>query len=221
MQSLWLGKKPYLEVLGLAQSCDNFPSILGSESPTCITVGRRSADFHSELRPDCPPHIPVYKVDRGGHATLHNPGQLIIYPIIQLSDHSLSVRDYICALGKTTVRLLEEHGIEAHTILDSKLGEPGIYTAAGKIGFIGVRISRGITTHGISLNVNNDLQEFSYIRSCSVWGQAMDSIKEQGSNPSLESLFFQWTKLFSQSFDLTQCAPPTNVKSGNFKPLRA
>lgn len=220
MKTHWLGLCPYLDAVRLAATAEA-PTIVGSENLTCITLGRRSDLLSVEVHTDCPKELPIYTVDRGGHATLHNPGQLVIYPTLRLADHQLSVRDYVCTLAKTTVQLLENHGIRAYAITDPKQGEPGIYTGAGKIGFMGVRISRGVTSHGVSINVRNQLTDFAYIRSCSVWGQKMDSFLNQGVDQPLDKLFFEWAELFSQSFDLTQCVPTSNVKPGNFKPLRA
>jgi lipoyl(octanoyl) transferase 2 len=137
----------------------------------------------------------VVESPRGGQATLHAPGQLVIYPCVDLGRMGLGVRDYVCLLEKTTIRFLADQGIEAWRGGD----EPGVYTAKGKIAFFGIRVSRGMASHGLAINAFNDLELFNWIRSCGKDAERFDSLKLSGREPSfsLEQLFHRWLQEFS------------------------
>lgn len=150
------------------------PVILGFEFQPVITIGKRGrADEDLKTSEESIRHRgwEVAYVDRGGHATLHNPGQLVIYPVASLHALKWGVRDYICWLQKTTRETLASIGIESF-----EGDEPGLYTKNGKIAFFGVRIAKGITQHGLSVNVSNDLGAFSLIRSCGRNGERFDCV---------------------------------------------
>lgn len=168
--------------------------ILGLEHEGVVTLGKRgNADEdlvwdEGELRRH---RLEVQKIDRGGQATLHSRGQLVIYPILPLMQVGLSVRAYVDLLQETTIRLLAKYGIEA-----KRGDEPGLYTAQGKIAFCGIRVERGATRHGISLNVRNDLSLFAGIRSCGCSQARLDSMENHRADLSLEKLFAEWTEIF-------------------------
>jgi lipoate-protein ligase B len=136
----------------------------------------------------------VVESPRGGQATLHAPGQLVIYPCVDLGRMGLGVRDYVCLLEKTTIRFLAHQGIEAWRGGD----EPGVYTAKGKIAFFGIRVSRGMASHGLAINVSNDLELFNWIRSCGKEAESFDAVAlsarqdENGPGTGLETLFHLW-----------------------------
>ena len=109
-----------------------------------------------------PGDIPVIQVDRGGQVTYHGPGQLMMYPLIDLRRAGLGVRDLVTALEQSVVDLASEYGIEASTRADA----PGVYVAGAKIAAIGLRIRRGASFHGMALNVDVDLEPFSRINPC-------------------------------------------------------
>ncbi len=208
---VWLGTCDYQEALDWHERLP-VDRILGSENHLCVTLGKRAGALAVEVGAASATHVPLHFVDRGGHATLHNLGQLVIYPKIELSAYDLGVRDYVCGLQKVTTRLLAEYGITA----SSDRPEPGLFTSEGKIGFVGVRIRRGVTSHGLSLNVKNDLADFARIRSCGAWGQQVASMAThlgQENGLSLEALFHRWCALFSQWLEpsLTSVKAPTNV----------
>lgn len=137
-------------------------------------------------------NIQCYKVDRGGHATFHSPGQLVIYPILKLSSHGLTVRDYLCALQETTIEFFKQSGIKTHAKDDS----PGIYTDKGKIAFFGIRIKKGVAFHGLSINVSNEMEDFSLIRSCGLNSESFDQMSFYGVSDSLEQLFLHWVRIW-------------------------
>jgi lipoyl(octanoyl) transferase len=107
-------------------------------------------------------HIPIIQSDRGGQVTYHGPGQLLFYVLIDLKRHAKSIRDLVCALEKSTIKLLSEYHIPAH----AKTNAPGVYVADAKIASIGLRVRKGYTYHGLSLNIDMDLQPFEWINPC-------------------------------------------------------
>jgi lipoyl(octanoyl) transferase len=165
-------------------------SIIGLEHPTVITLGYR-AEPSMELARESE-LIPVLKVHRGGLATLHSEGQLVIYPIIQLKKYHLGVKDYVQLLLGCTQQLLSDFGVTAR--LDTEA--VGLYTKKGKIAFCGIQVKNGTTLHGLSLNVTNDLSLFSTIRSCGVTNPVFDRLFDHGVQVSLETLFHRWSRIF-------------------------
>jgi lipoyl(octanoyl) transferase len=140
--------------------------------------------------------IEVRDTDRGGRVTYHGPGQLVAYPIVSLRPYGDDVLEYVRRLERVTVGALAEHGVQAGPIE----GLTGVWTsppgrtvevAAGsgpvpaapaearKIGSIGVHVSRGVTTHGLAVNFNNDLQPFEWIVPCGIEGVAMTSLSRE------------------------------------------
>lgn len=214
MRKIWLGLTDYNKALQACREAEPL-SIVGSENHPTITLGRRSLAAANETRHNLPNKFEVCRVDRGGHATLHNPGQLVIYPRLHLPSLELGVRDYVSLLGRTTVQVLNDLGIASECSLDGQLREPGIYTDQGKIAFVGVRIERGMTSHGVSINVSNELADFQWIRSCSIWDQPVASLKSLGIERSPSQVFEQWcgafNRLLPQSFSLTPKPHLSNV----------
>lgn len=116
-----------------------------------------------------PGDIPVVKVDRGGQVTYHGPGQLVVYPLIDLRRAGLGVRDLITQLEQSVIRCLAHYGILAAT----RPGAPGVYVNEAKIASVGIRVRRGASYHGLSFNINMDLEPFSRINPCGYAGLAM------------------------------------------------
>ncbi|MFO1257934.1 MAG: lipoyl(octanoyl) transferase LipB [Gammaproteobacteria bacterium] len=109
-----------------------------------------------------PHNIPVLQSDRGGQVTYHGPGQLMIYPLLELKRYGLGVRDAVDLLENLVVKLLQSYDIQARG--DQKAR--GVYVGDAKIASIGLRIRKGYSYHGLSLNVKMDLTPFSYINPC-------------------------------------------------------
>jgi len=167
----------------------------GFEFQPVITLGKRAQKESDLLESEIlikEKGFSVRHVDRGGEATLHAPGQLVVYPIVNLRELNMGARNYIEGLQITTMRLLNAYGIECGV----KSGCPGVYTARGKIAFIGVRIQRGVSTHGLSINVRNDLNDFQSIRSCGVQRATLDRMIDWNADASNNILFQQWSELF-------------------------
>lgn len=131
--------------------------------------------------------IEVLDTDRGGLVTYHGPGQLVAYPIIDLTPLGGDVHEYVRGLETVMIGALAEHGVGAQTIdgltgvwTDGPAPVPGLVGAARKIGSIGVHVSKGITTHGLAVNVDNDLQPFEWVIPCGIEGVSMTSIAREG-----------------------------------------
>jgi lipoyl(octanoyl) transferase len=129
-----------------------------TEHESVFTLGLNTAPEHLLA----PGDIPVVQVDRGGQVTYHGPGQLMIYPLIDVQRAGLGIRDLVTALEQCVVDLAAEYGIVAASRCDA----PGVYVDGVKLASIGLRIRRGSSFHGMALNVDVDLEPFSRINPC-------------------------------------------------------
>lgn len=195
MIAKWQGLLPYREGLLLQNQMwsetlqDGLTRIIGCEHPAVITLGKRS---HPELDLK-PTNLESILIDRGGQATLHSPGQLVIYPIVHLRQHQIAVRDFVHELLLATQKNLADYGVTSFERPES----PGLYTESGKIVFCGLRIERGVSRHGLSINLNNDLVLFDHIRSCGVESAPLDSVqKNLIRNVSTSDFFASWLEHF-------------------------
>jgi lipoate-protein ligase B len=151
------------------------------EHPPVITLGRRprpeqhllaSAEDLARLS------VELVHTDRGGDITFHGPGQIVAYPILRLADHGLSVGGYVRALEHAVIAALGELGVSARRIQ----GAVGIWTGPesrqAKICAIGVRVRRGVSMHGLALNVETDLSYFNLIVPCGLTGKTVTSLRQ-------------------------------------------
>lgn len=129
-----------------------------TEHPPVFTMGVNASNEHLLA----PGDIPVVKIDRGGQVTFHGPGQLMIYPLIDLRRAGLGVRTLVTALEQSVVDLVAEHNIKAAARADA----PGVYVDGNKLASIGLRIRRGASFHGMALNVDIDMEPFTRINPC-------------------------------------------------------
>jgi len=129
-----------------------------TEHPPVFTLGMNASRDHVIA----PGDIPVIQVDRGGQVTYHGPGQLMIYPLIDLKRAKLGVRDLVTALEQCVVDLVGEFDIAAASRKDA----PGVYVQGNKIASVGLRVRRGASFHGMALNIDVDLEPFSRINPC-------------------------------------------------------
>ena len=139
-------------------------TVLILEHPPVVTLGVRK-DLNQLLVAEeilKQRGIELVKVRRGGGCTAHNPGQVVLYPIIKLPSLGLGVNDYIRELEAVGIELLEQLGVTA----ESRAGLPGLWTGRRKIGSIGVRVRRQVTYHGMAINIKNDLSIFETIVPC-------------------------------------------------------
>ena len=183
MAELWvttLGEVPYLEALDLqrrlrdARQADAIPdTLLLLEHPPVYTRGRRAtegdlpmgADWYRERG------IEIADSDRGGQVTYHGPGQLVGYPIMRVA----SVHEFVATMEGAIVSALAEEGVLAQV----RDGLTGVWAGDAKIASIGIHVSRGVTTHGFAVNVDNDLEPFEWIHPCGMDGARMTSVSRE------------------------------------------
>jgi lipoyl(octanoyl) transferase len=170
-----------------ARQEDAIPDVLLLlEHPPVYTRGRRStpdelpmADEWYEMQ-----GIEVRDTDRGGRVTYHGPGQLVCYPVVSLRPYGDDVHEHVRRLERVAISALDDHGVSAETVE----GLTGVWTEGRKIGSIGVHVSRGVTTHGLAVNVDNDLQPFEWIVPCGIEGCRVTSLtRELGAKRGLEA----------------------------------
>jgi len=179
-----LGNQAYTETyeqmrsLVQAESFNNQIWLL--EHPPVFTLGT-AADPSHVLNPG---DIPIIQTDRGGEVTFHGPGQLIIYFLLDIKQKKLGPKALVANLQNLIQNILKNYSIESSFIE----GAPGVYVGEKKIASIGLRISKGRTYHGISLNVDMDLTPFSLINPCGYEGLEVTQISYFDSNVTLEDV---------------------------------
>lgn len=140
------------------------------EHPPVFTQGLNGKAEHLLATGD----IPVVAVDRGGQVTYHGPGQIVVYPLLDLERADLGVRTLVDALEGAVVDLLAARGIEGYP----KPEAPGVYVAGRKIASLGLRVRRGRCYHGLAVNVDMDLAPFGRINPCGYAGLEMTQLKD-------------------------------------------
>ncbi|OPL12758.1 MAG: hypothetical protein AVO38_14655 [delta proteobacterium ML8_D] len=151
------------------------------EHPPVFTIGRHGglknltvSEKFLEKR-----NIPLIRVERGGDITFHGPGQLVIYPIIDLHAAGLSVLNYIENMEEVMIRTVQDWGIMAQRSLVNR----GVWVNDNKLGSVGIAIRRGICFHGMALNVNMSLEPFYWINPCGMQKMTMTSMEQELSSP--------------------------------------
>jgi lipoyl(octanoyl) transferase len=166
---------------------DEVPDVLLLlEHPPVYTRGRRSQPEELPMGVEWyeAQGIEVRDTDRGGLVTYHGPGQLVAYPIVHLGAYDDDVHMYVRGLERTMIEALGEYSVSARTIE----GLTGVWVGQRKVGSIGLHVSRGVTTHGLAVNVNNDLQPFEWVVPCGIEGVAMTSLsRELGAEQDLDA----------------------------------
>jgi len=151
---------------------DTADEIWYTEHPPVFTLGMNASHDHVIT----PGDIPVVQVDRGGQVTYHGPGQLMIYPLIDLRRAKLGVRDLVTALEQSVVDLAADLDI----IAASRKDAPGVYVDGKKIASVGIRVRRGASYHGMALNIDVELEPFSRINPCGLVDLEVIDLKTLG-----------------------------------------
>jgi lipoyl(octanoyl) transferase len=169
-------EQAHAEVLGGAEE-----RLLLVEHPPVITLGRRPGVAKNLLAPEdqlAKMGVELVQSDRGGDITFHGPGQIVAYPIVRLMDHTLSVGGYVHRLEDTVIAALADVGVAAQRDPSAV----GVWTqhdgASRKICALGVRIRRGVSMHGIALNVTTDLRYFELIVPCGLASRGVTSVEQ-------------------------------------------
>ena len=137
--------------------------------------------------------LEVVKTDRGGQITYHGPGQLIVYFLLDLVRISINLKKLIFILSQSIIDLLAQYNVISHT----KEHAPGVYINDNKICSIGLKISKGCTYHGLSLNINMDLQPFSKINPCGYPDLKMTQLSNFVSPVNMQAIIFQYSKILN------------------------
>jgi lipoyl(octanoyl) transferase len=165
------------------------------EHPPVFTMGLNASEEHLLA----PGDIPVVQIDRGGQVTFHGPGQLMIYPLIDLRRSNIGVRNLVTALEQSVVGLVAEYKVDA--LADP--AAPGVYVDGDKLASVGLRIRRGSSFHGMALNVNmEDLEPFSRINPCGYAELQMTDLQRLGIDLQLEQTSEKFLPHFLRHLDL-------------------
>lgn len=156
------------------------------EHPAVITLGKHAKESNVLLDEEQLAHrgVELYHIERGGDVTFHGPGQLVVYPLLDLERHHLGVKDYVDLLEEAVIRTLADFGINAGRVH----GASGVWIGIGtererKICALGVKCSRYITMHGLALNVNTDLNGFRLINPCGFVDKGVTSMAVELDGP--------------------------------------
>ncbi|HET9329991.1 MAG TPA: lipoyl(octanoyl) transferase LipB [Steroidobacteraceae bacterium] len=155
-----------------ARCADSADEIWFLEHPPVFTLGVNASRAHLLA----PGDIPVVQIDRGGQVTYHGPGQLVVYPLIDLKRAGLGIRAFVSALEHAVIALAAAYGISAA----GRRSAPGVYVGERKLASIGVRVRRGGAYHGLALNVAMDLEPFGRINPCGYAGLEMTQLSQLG-----------------------------------------
>jgi lipoate-protein ligase B len=208
-RQLWeipLGRKPYEWVWDFQKRLlsrraeGQIPDcLITTEHEPVITMGRGT--HKSNLLADADElkrrGVALFEIERGGDITFHGPGQLVLYPIIDLKERGRDSHKYLRDLEQVTILTLAEFGLTAGT----KKGLTGVWVGDAKVAAIGVAASKWITYHGVALNVATDLDYFKLINPCGITNYPVGSVANLlGRDPGLEQLRSTMVKQFAEYF---------------------
>ena len=184
MKTRYLGRQDYVPLWRKMQAFtderdESTPDeIWFCEHPPVFTLGLNASEEHLLA----PGDIPVVQIDRGGQVTFHGPGQLMVYPLIDIRRAKIGVRKLVTALEQSVVDLAAEHDVAAAARPDA----PGVYVDGDKLASVGLRIRRGSSFHGMALNVDVDLEPFTRINPCGYAELEMTDLHRLGIQLQLE-----------------------------------
>ncbi len=174
------------------------------EHPHVITLGRRGNRSHLIASPEVleTMRVPIFHVERGGDVTYHGPGQMVVYPILNLKEYGYRVVRYVGQLEEVVLRVLGDFGIEGKRNALNR----GVWVGEEKIASVGVAIKRRVSLHGIALNYETDLKYFDLINACGLEGKRVTSMaKILGTTISrdrlLERVGFHFKGIFERNWE--------------------
>ena len=196
----WCGKIPYQKSLEkqnfFRTLAEQKLCLMGVEHDPVITIGIRGS---RDDIVDSAYNIPIFQIKRGGKTTVHSPGQLVVYPIVPVRKLKLKIRQFISLTIDCTTQTLEKFGCKANFDAERK----GFYADKGKIGFLGLRFIKGISMHGLSINVSNDLSLLAKIKSCGVRDEKFDRLHDYNTKITPKDVFETWANHFIGSLQNT------------------
>ncbi len=175
------------------------------QHPPVYTLGARGDDSHLLASPQALAAFgaEVVQTDRGGNVTFHGPGQLVAYPILNLRGRGMGVASYIRALEAIMIEAVARFGVQAERVR----GRPGVWVDGAKLGAVGVRVSRGVSSHGLALNVSTDLEWFARIVPCGIPDIEATSLERLlGAAPALREVEDSLAEAFAREFGCTLVA---------------
>ena len=194
-----LKRKNFLDTLQIQESLrnkvlknntDNYLILV--EHDHVYTLGK-NANSNNILKSTCE----IIQTQRGGDVTYHGPGQLVAYPIINLKKKKIGVKNYISMIEKLISNILIDYNLEPQILKE----ETGVWVQNKKIASIGIHVTRGVTMHGLAINVNTDLSYFDNIISCGIQGVKMTSLdKELGKKIRMNDIKKSLITHFNQIF---------------------
>lgn len=204
-----LGFVPYGEALDLQKAlvderrAGSVPDLLLLlQHPPVITLGIRRDSRSHVIASDgqlAMRGVDVHEAGRGGDVTYHGPGQIVGYPILDLRPDRCDVHRYVRDLEEVMIRVCADYGVAAHRVD----GLTGAWVGTAKIGAIGVRISRWITSHGFAFNVNTRLEDFQLIVPCGIADRGVTSLRQLlGRELSIEDVEDRFIRRFAEVFDM-------------------
>ena len=186
-----------------ARRAGHLPSdvIMVLEHPSVFTLGRRGGRENlmvSEVFLE-QQNIPVVHVERGGNITYHGPGQLVVYAIMALAARRLAVVDFVALLEEVMLRTAAEWGVTAER---NDLNR-GVWVGSSKLGSVGIAVRKGVSFHGLALNVNTDLEPFTWINPCGLQNVGVTSLeKESGQQVAMADVRNQFQSHFRTLFEV-------------------
>jgi len=181
-----LGNKEYeplwreMQEFTNSRNNDTADEIWFTEHPPVFTLGLNASREHLLA----PGDIPVVQIDRGGQVTYHGPGQLMIYPLIDLKRARLGIRALVTALEQSVVDLATQYDIAAKSRADA----PGVYVEGRKIASVGLRVRRWCSYHGMALNVDMDLEPYTRINTCGYADLEVTDLRKLGIENELSAV---------------------------------
>ena len=207
-----LGRRAYepvwraMQAFTDARDADTPDELWLVEHDPVFTLGQAGKPEHVLM----PGDIPVIHVDRGGQVTYHGPGQIVLYPLLDLRRLKVGVKDYVCKVEQSMIDTLADWNIEAVR----REGAPGVYVGDAKIGALGIRVRHGCTFHGLAFNIAMDLSPFHRINPCGYAGLAVTSMADLGGPSSLDTVKARLIEHVARQFGLsvaTDPAPPAQL----------
>ena len=192
-ETTWRGMQDFTQ-----RRNDNTPDELWFlEHPPVFTLGRnaRQEYLHSSGK------IPVLNVDRGGQVTYHGPGQLVVYTLLNINRRQLGVQSLVRKLEQAVIDLCADHGVDAQR----REKAPGVYVNGRKLAALGLRVRKGCSFHGLSLNVDMDLAPFSMIDPCGYKGMEVTQLSNLGIDASTGTI----SEELQQHLERLLKSPPT------------
>ncbi|WP_354522094.1 lipoyl(octanoyl) transferase LipB [Lysobacter enzymogenes] len=181
-----LGRQPYepvwraMQAFTDARDADTPDELWLVEHDPVFTLGQAGKDEHVLM----PGEIPVIHVDRGGQVTYHGPGQIVLYPLLDLRRLKVGVREYVDRIEQATIDTLAEWNIEGAR----RDGAPGVYVAGAKVMALGIRVRRGCTFHGLAFNIAMDLSPYQRINPCGYQGLQVTSVLDLGGPSGMDQV---------------------------------